>query len=137
MKFNKLLAALMITSMHARRGRIVKLKSTRYQVAIDILIKRNFDNHIWKQCIQDDSIRYKYFYKATSLRKKIAKPLHSMTIEHFSKLGKLNGVGKIFPDLFDLNKYTLITTIHSRIDDVEASHSFQTNGSKMMGVFIF
>ena len=30
-------------------------------------------------------------------------PLHSMTIEHPSKLGKLNGVGKIFLDLFDLS----------------------------------
>ena len=44
-----------------------------------------------------------------------------MTIKHPSKSGKLKGVGKIFLDLFDMNKYTLITTIHSRIDDVEAS----------------
>ena len=44
-----------------------------------------------------------------------------MTIEHSSKLGKLNGVGKIFLDLIDLNKYTLITIIHFMVDDVEAS----------------
>jgi hypothetical protein len=61
-------------------------------------------------------------------------PLHSVTIEHPSKQGKLNGVGKIFPDLFDLNKYTHITTIHFMIDDVEASQYFQPNGSKMFGV---
>ena len=61
-------------------------------------------------------------------------PLHSMTIEHPFKSGKLNGVGKIFLDLFNLYKYTLITTIHFVIDDVEASQSFQPNGSKMFGV---
>ena len=59
---------------------------------------------------------------------------HSVTIEHLSKQEKLNGVGKIFPNLFDLNTYTLITTIHFMIDDVEASQSFQPNGSKMFGV---
>ena len=48
-------------------------------------------------------------------------PLHSMTIEHPSKSGKLNGVGKICLDLFDLPKYTLITTIHFMVDDVEAN----------------
>ena len=51
-----------------------------------------------------------------------------------SKSGKLNGVGKIFLDLFDMSKYPLITTIHFIIDDVEASQSFQPNGSKMFGV---
>ena len=61
-------------------------------------------------------------------------PPHSVTIEHLSKSGKLNGVGKIFPDLFDLNKYILITTIHFMVDDVEANQSFQTNGSKKFGV---
>ena len=48
-------------------------------------------------------------------------PLHSMAIEHPSKSGKLNAVGKIFLDLFDLSKYPLITTIHFMIGDVEAS----------------
>ena len=60
--------------------------------------------------------------------------LHSVTIEHPSKLGKLNGVGKLFLDLVGSNKYTLITIIHFMIDDVEASQYFQTNGSKMIGV---
>ena len=32
--------------------------------------------------------------------------------------------------MFDLNKYTLFTTIHFMVDDVEASRSFQTNGFK-------
>ena len=41
--------------------------------------------------------------------------------EHPSKSGKLIGVSKIFPDLVDLNKYTLITIIHFMIDDVKAS----------------
>ena len=48
-------------------------------------------------------------------------PVHSMTIKHLSKQGKLNGVGKIFLDLIDLHKYTLITAIHFMVDDVEAS----------------
>ena len=121
MKPKTLLASRIITSIHTRRGRAVKLKSTRYQLVVDILMERNFDNHIRKQCIQDDSIRYKYFHKATSLRDKDAMPPHSVTIKHPSKSGKLNGVGKIFPDLFDLNKYTLITTIHFIYVDVEAS----------------
>ena len=46
-------------------------------------------------------------------------PLHSMIMEHPSKSRKLNGVGKIYVDLFDLHKYTLITTIHFMVDDVE------------------
>ena len=45
-----------------------------------------------------------------------------------------NEVGKIFLDLFYLNKYTLITAISFMIDYVEASRSFRTNGSKMFGV---
>ena len=115
MKFNKLLAAQMITSIHARRGRAVKLKSTRYQVAIE-----KFDSHIWRECIQDYSTKYRDCHKKESLRERIAKPLHFVTIEHPSKSGKLNEIGKIFPDLFDLNKYTLTTTISCMIDDVEA-----------------
>ena len=50
-----------------------------------------------------------------------------MTIEHPSKLGKLNGVGKIFLDLFDRHKYILMTTIHFMVNDVEASQSLQSN----------
>ena len=124
----------MITSIHARRGRDVKLKSTQYQLDDDILIKRNFDSHIWRQCIQDDSTKYRDFHKNKISREKIAKPLHSVIIEHPSKSGKLNEVGKIFPNLFYLNKYTLVTTISCMIDDVEASQSFKTNRSKMIGV---
>jgi hypothetical protein len=135
MKINKLLAARTITSIHARRERSMKLNSNRYQLAVDILIKRNFNSFIQKQCIQDDSIRYKDFHKIKDLREKIAKPLHSVTIEHSSKSGKLNEIGKIFPDLFDLNKYTLTTTIPCMIDDVEVIQSFQNNGSEPMGVF--
>ena len=60
--------------------------------------------------------------------------LHSMTIEHPSKLWKLNGVGKIFLVLFGLLKYTLITTIHFMVDDVEASQSFQSNVFNKFGV---
>ena len=137
MKLNKLLAARMITSIHARRGRVVKLKSNQYQLVVDILIKRNFNSFIRKQCIQDDSTRYKDFHKIKNIREKIAKPLHSVTIEHLSKLRKLNEIGNIFPDLFDLNKYTLTTTISYMIDDVEAIKSFQNNGSKPMGVFYY
>ena len=127
---NKLLEARIITSIHARRGRAVKLKSTRYQLDDDILLKRNFNSHLWKQCIQVDAIRYKYFHKAKIPREKYVMPPHCVTIEHPSKQGKLNGVGKIFPNLFNLNKYTLITMI----DDVKASQYLQPNGSKMFGV---
>ena len=81
-------------------------------------MKRNFDNHIRKQCIRDYSIRYKDFHKATNMRDKDAMPPHSVTTKHPSKSRKLNGVSKIFPDLFDLNKYTCITTIQFIIDDV-------------------
>ena len=59
--------------------------------------------------------------------------LHSMRIEHPSKLGKLNGVGKIFLVFFDMPKYLLITTIDFMIDDVEVSWSFQLNGFKKFG----
>ena len=45
MKPNKLLAARIIISIHARRERVVKLKSAQYQLADDILLKRNFDSH--------------------------------------------------------------------------------------------
>ena len=98
-------------------------------------IKRNFNSFIRKQRIQDDATRYKDFQEIKNIREKIAKPLHSVTIEHSSKSGKLNEVAKIFPDLFDLNKYTLTTTISCMIDDVEAIQSFQNNGSEPMGVF--
>ena len=117
-KLNKLLSAQIITSIHVRRGRAVKLKSSRYQLVVDIWIKRNFNSFIRKQCVQDDSTRYKYFYKIKNLREKIAKPLHSVTIEHPSKSGRLNEIGKIFPNLFDLNNYTLITTIQFMVDDI-------------------
>ena len=63
-------------------------------------------------------------------------PPQSVTIKHPSKLGKLNKVGKIFPDLVDLNKYTLTTIISCMIDDVEAIQSFQNNGSEPMGDFL-
>ena len=120
-KLNKLSTAQTTTSIHARRERDVKLKSTRYQVVVHILIKRNFDSHIQRQCIQDDYTRYRDFHKTKILRDKIAKPLHSVTIEHPSKSGNLNGVGKIFLDLFDLNKYNPINTISFMIDNIKAS----------------
>ena len=112
----------------------MKLKSARYQLANDISMKRNFDSHLWQQYIQANAIRYKDFHKTKSLREKDAMPLHSVTIEHPYKSWKLNGVGNIFLDLFDLSKYPLITTIHFMVDDVEASKSFQTNGYKKFGV---
>ena len=107
----------------------MKLKYTRCQVAID-----QFDSHIWKQCIQYYSTRYRDFHNKESLRERIAKPLHFVTIEHLSKSGKLNEIGKIFPDLSYLIKYTLVTIISYMIDDVEASRSFQNYRSKMIGV---
>ena len=135
MKLNKLLVVRMITSIHTRRGRAMKLKSNRYQLAIDILRKRNFNSFIRKQCVQDDSNRYKDFHKIENIRDKIAKPLHSVTIELLSKSGKLNEVGKIFLDLFDLNKYILTTTISYMIHDFQAIQSFQNNGYEQIRVF--
>ena len=121
MKPNKLLSARIITSIHIWRGRVVKLKSTWYQLDDYILLKRKFDSHLWKQYIQAYAIKYQDFHKTKSSREKYAISLQSMTIEHPSKQGKLNGVGKIFLDLFELSKYPFITTIHFMIDDVEAS----------------
>ena len=72
MKPNKLLAAQIITLIHARRGRAVKLKSARYQLDDDNLRKRNFENNIWKQCIQSNAISYRYFHKTTGPREKDA-----------------------------------------------------------------
>ena len=60
---------------------------------------------------------------------------HFVTIKHPSKSGKLNEVGKIFLDLFDLNTYTLTTMISCMIDDVESIQYFQNNGFEPMGVF--
>ena len=99
MKLNKLLTTQIITSIHARRGRAVKLKSTRYRLAIDIWIKRNFNSFIRKQCIQDDSTRYRDFHNNESSRERFARLLHSIIIEHPTKSGKLNEIGKIFLDL--------------------------------------
>ena len=48
-------------------------------------------------------------------------PLHFVTIEHPSKQGKSNGVGNIFPNLFEPRKYTLITVIYFMVDDVDSS----------------
>ena len=121
MNLNKLLVAQIITSIHARRGRVVKLKSTRYQLVDDILLKRNFDSHLWQKCIQVDAIKYRYFHKTTIPREKDEMPPHSVTIKHLNKSGKLNGVGNIFLHLFNLDKYTLITSIHFMIDNVEVS----------------
>jgi hypothetical protein len=52
MKPDKFLAAQIIISIHARRGQAVKLKFARYQLDDDILLKRKFGSHLWKQCIQ-------------------------------------------------------------------------------------
>ena len=112
----------------------MKLKYTRYQSTNDILLKIKFDSHLWPQCIQAYATIYQDFHKTRSSREKDAMPLQSMKMGHPSKLGKLNGVGKIFLDLFDLHKYTLITTIHFMVDDVEASQSLQSNVFKKFGV---
>ena len=53
--------------------------------------------------------------------------LHSVTIEHPSKQGKLNGVGKILRYLFKPHKYIIIATIYFMIEDIESSHSLQSN----------
>ena len=59
-KLNKLLASQIITSIHVRRGRVVKLKSTRYQLVVDIWIKRNFivsyGNNVFKMILPDIKI---------------------------------------------------------------------------------
>ena len=87
MKLNKLLASQINTSIHARGGRSIKLKFTRYQLADDILLKTNFHNQLWLQYIQVDAIKYMYFPKTTSPVENYAIPSHPMTIKHLSKLG--------------------------------------------------
>jgi hypothetical protein len=99
------------------------------------VVVNKFNSCICRQCIHDYSTRYRDFHNKESLRERTAKLLHSVTIEHPPKSGKLNEVGKIFPYLFDLNKYTLTTMISCMIDDVEAIQSFQNNGSELMGSF--
>ena len=89
----------------------MKLKSARYQLADDISLKGNYDNYLWPKCIQAYVTRYQDFHRTTRLRKKDAMSLHSVTTEHPSKQGKLNRVGKIIPDLSELDKYALITAI--------------------------
>ena len=64
-------------------------------------------------------------------------PLHSMKIEHPSKHGKLNVVGKIFLDLFEPHKCTLITAIHFIVDEVEVRQSLQSNVFKKFGIPYF
>lgn len=134
MKPNKLLATQIIISIHARRGRAMKLKSARYQLADGILLKRNFESHLWTKCIQSYDMRYQYFHSTTSLRKKYAMSLHSVTIEHASKQGKWKEFGKIFLDLFEPHKYTLITTIYFMVEDIESSQSLQSNVFIKFGV---
>ena len=112
----------------------MKLKYARYQLVDDILLKINFDRHLWKQCVHAYVIRYMYGHKTKSSREKELIPLYSMTIEHPSKIGKLNGVYKIILDLFNLSKNPLITTIHFMIDNFEASRYFQPNVFKIFGV---
>ena len=100
MKLNNSITTQIKIPNQFKKRKSCETEDTRHQLANDILQKRNFDNHIWKQCIQVDAISYKEFHKTTSPREKDAKPLHSVTFEHPSKSGKLNGVGKIFLDLF-------------------------------------
>ena len=45
MKLNNLFIAPIIISINRRSGRVVKLKFIRYQLVVDILMKRNFVNH--------------------------------------------------------------------------------------------
>ena len=66
----------------------MKLKSAQYQFDDDILLKRNYDSHLWAKCIQAYVPRYQGFHRTSILTKKGAMPLHSMTIEHPSKQGK-------------------------------------------------
>ena len=133
MKPNKLLVARIIISIHARRG-AVKLKSARYQSFDDILLKRNYDSHLWPKCIQSYVTRYHDFHRTARLRMKDAMGLPSVTTKHPSKYGKLNRVGRIFPNLFDLHTHTLITTIFFMVNDVEASQSLQSNVLMKFGV---
>ena len=83
MKLNNLFTAQIIIPINARRGRAVKLKFIRYQLVVDVLIKRNFVSHmnkLWQS--QDNYVRYLDFHKVTSSRKNNAKSQYFMTIKH-------------------------------------------------------
>ena len=60
MKFNKLLAARMITSIQVRRGRAVNLKSTQYRLDVDIWIKKtltvSYGDNVFKIILRDMEI---------------------------------------------------------------------------------
>ena len=86
MKLNKLLAATRIVSIHARKGRVVRLKYARFQLTYDILLQRIYDKNL---------LRCQVYRITTSAQKKDELPLQSMTIEHLFKQGKLNVFGNI------------------------------------------
>ena len=53
MKVNKLLATRIIVSFHAWKGLAVILKPTQFQLTNDILLQRNYENHLLI-CLEED-----------------------------------------------------------------------------------
>ena len=90
MKLNKLLAARKIISIHAWKGRVLKMKFNRCQLTYDILLIRSYDNN-WLR------LQARYVF-----------PLLSVTIKHPIIIGKLIVSGKIIPRLFKMHKFILV-----------------------------
>ena len=90
MKLNKLLVARIIISVHAWKGRDVKMKFDWCQFTHDILLLRSYDNHL---------LRCQSYRINMGTEKKHVLPLQIATIEHPLIQGKLTIFGKIVPNL--------------------------------------
>lgn len=55
MKLNKLLVARIIVSFHAWKTQVVRLRSALCQLTNDILLQRNYDNHLLR-CLEEDDV---------------------------------------------------------------------------------
>lgn len=125
MNLNKLLVARRIVSIHAWKGRTIRLKSTQCKLTYAILLQISYGNH---------SLRFQFYWITTSAQKKYVFPLQSVTIEHPLKQGKLNVFGKIILNLLKLHKYILTNTTYLMVTDYEAIQSSQCNVITRFGV---
>ena len=109
-----------------KKRKSCETEDTRYQLVFDILIKRSFCQSQSQFC---QILRFAQGYKFEEKEYKVS---YFMTIKHPNQ-GSWMELVRSFHICFNLNKYSLITTIHFIINDVEASQSFQTNSCKKCG----
>ena len=124
-KLSKLLVARRIVSVHAWKGRSIRLKSTQCQLTYDILLQRIYDNHL---------LRCQVYWITTSAKKKYELPLQFVTIKHPFKLGKFNVFGKIIPNFFKMHKYILTDATDLMVNYYEAIQYSQCNVIIRFGV---